>query len=189
MNIATKHQHDEWLMDWTWADDEDELVTAYHEAGHAIVGCALGAQIDRVSLSQASMFDDQDDGMPHRFGDCIVNWGRVDPSDSWQRQRELLTILAGPVAEFVYQSGDEDLLDVRTWASDWRQAQLCAAAIKPQAAQQVQLLREAVHRLRKIVAADPCWSAIAALADELMLGDEIEGEQVADLVRFWWSRA
>ncbi|EKK00469.1 MAG TPA: cell division protein FtsH [Rhodopirellula baltica] len=189
MIVATKHQRDEWLMDWTWPDDDDELVTAYHEAGHAIVGCALGAQIDRVTLSQASIFDDEDGDLPRRFGDCIVNWGRVDPSDTWQRQRELLTVLAGPVAEFVYQSGDEDLLDVRAWESDWRQAQLCAAALKPQAAQQIRLMREAIVRLRKIVASDPCWSAIAALADELMLGDEIEGEQVADLVRFWWSRA
>ncbi|MCC9644538.1 cell division protein FtsH [Rhodopirellula sp. JC740] len=187
--LAAEFEWRERALDWEWADDEEELVTAYHEAGHAIVGCALGAHIASVSLSQASMFDDEDEIGVRRFGDCIVQWGRIDPNSDWQVTRELLTILAGPVAEFVYQSGDEDALDVRTWAGDWRQAQRCVAILKKDPQQQTKLLHQCIAQLRHIVSSEPCWSAIAALADELMLGDEIEGEQVADLVRFWWSRA
>src|SRR6056297_1536604 len=98
-------------MDWQWESDEEEIHTAYHEAGHAIVGCALGAHIDSVCLSQASAFDDLDDGLPLRFGECIVNWGRVDPDHTWQQHRELLVILAGPVAELLYRREDADELE------------------------------------------------------------------------------
>ncbi|SMP77617.1 hypothetical protein SAMN06265222_12360 [Neorhodopirellula lusitana] len=173
-------------MDWDWEPDEDETHTAYHEAGHAIVGCALGAQIDSVSLSQASAYDD---ALPRRFGDCLVNWGRVDPSNTWQQQRELLTILAGPIAELTYRNEDADEIDEACWAMDWAQAQQCVSAMHSDSRKQARTLQQAVGRLKTVIAQPPCWPAIAALADELMLGDEIDGEQVAELVRFWFSRS
>jgi hypothetical protein len=48
-------------------------------------------------------------------------------------------------------------------------------------------LAQAVQRLKKVVAHPPCWPAIAALADKLMLGDEIGGDHVAELVEFWFN--
>ncbi|MCM2374070.1 M41 family metallopeptidase [Aporhodopirellula aestuarii] len=176
-------------MDWDWEPDEDETHTAYHEAGHAIVGCALGAQIDRVSLSQASAYDDLDDGLPSRFGDCLVNWGRVDPNQAWQQQRELLTILAGPIAELIYRAEDADQIDLAAWELDWQQAQQCVRQMHAQREMQNRILRDAVSRLKQLIGNPPVWPAVAALADELAIGDEIDGERVAELVRFWWRRA
>ncbi len=173
-------------MDWEWESDDDELNTAYHEAGHAIIGCALGAHIESVSLSQASIYDDHDDGLPRRFGDCIVNWGRVDPDQRWQQQRELLTILAGPVAEWVYRGDDTDELDTASWELDWQHAQRCVEQMVVGSKQQIRLLRSVIERLRRVIASEPVWPAVAALADELMIGDAIEADRVAELVRFWW---
>lgn len=165
--------------------EDDETVTAYHESGHAIIGCALGGTIESVSLSQVSAWDDEGTG-PHRFGDCVVNWGRVDPGQKWQQQKELLTTLAGPVAEFVYL--DRDLAEVNpaTWEDDWMVARQLVARLQTDGVQQSKLLRDAVSRLQHVMADDGCWAAIAALADELTLGDEIEGYRVEELVRFWW---
>jgi len=176
-------------MDWEYETDDEEIHTAYHEAGHAIVGCALGARIDSVSLSQASEFDDADDGLPRRFGDCIVNWGRVDADAAWQQQRELLTILAGPIAELIYRAEDADSIEMSSWAMDWQQAQQCVARMHAEPAKRERTLRAAIGRLRQTIANDPVWPAVAALADELMIGDEIEAERVEDLVRFWWQHA
>ncbi|WP_044256298.1 cell division protein FtsH [Rhodopirellula sp. SWK7] len=176
-------------MDWDWESDEDETYTAYHEAGHAIVGCALGAQIDRVSLSQASAYDDLEDDLPNRFGDCLVNWGRVDPNQVWQQQRELLTILAGPIAEWVYRAEDADEIDVATWHLDWQQAEQCVRQMHAQREMQNRIMRDAISRLKRLIANPPVWPAIAALADELSIGDAIDGERVAELVRFWWRRS
>ncbi len=173
-------------MDWEWGADDEDINTAYHEAGHAIIGCALGAQIQSVSLSQASAYDDSDDGLPRRFGDCIVNWGRVDPDHRWQHQRELLTILAGPVAEWVYRGKGDDEIDPASWELDWQHAQHYAQRLDVRPKNQLQILRNVVERLQFVIAREPAWPAIAALADELMLGDVIEAEHVAELIRFWW---
>tara|TARA_R110002073_G_scaffold2801_17_gene17973 strand:+ start:23888 stop:24085 length:198 start_codon:yes stop_codon:yes gene_type:complete len=56
-------------------NDDDETLTAYHEAGHVVVGYLLGAQIEEVRLD--SMIDDD---LPRRFGDCLVNWEKSMPA-------------------------------------------------------------------------------------------------------------
>lgn len=175
-------------MDWEWESDEEDEFTAYHEAGHAIVGCALGAHIESVSLSQASVFDDDDSGLPLRFGDCIINWGRVDATSNWQQERELLTILAGPISEATYRDNDPYEIDIRAWQMDFQQAARCVEAIEPSPIKQSKRLQSTIVRLRKVVSNEPIWSAIAALSDELLVGDPVEGDRVAELVRFWMAR-
>ena len=168
-------------------DDEDAVLTAYHEAGHAVIAAALGASIDVVSLSQASAFDDLEDG-PTRFGDCLVDWGRVDAAAPTQRMKELWTVLAGPAAEFVYANRELDPAHAATWQEDFRHARRCAAALTRTPSEETRLLRQATRFLTETIASPGCWDAVAALADELVLGDPVDGQRVAELVRFWWAR-
>ena len=84
-------------MEWDNSTYEDQTATAWHEAGHAVVGFALGGKVESVQLG-----GEADDFLPERFGDCVVNWGPVLAGSDWQRQREVMTVLAGPVGEMLY---------------------------------------------------------------------------------------
>jgi Peptidase family M41 len=63
-------------------------VTAYHEAGHAVVALALDRPVHRVSV------------LPNRerLGQCEFGKGRFKPSEDWL-EREILIALAGLAAE------------------------------------------------------------------------------------------
>src|SRR5262245_53569141 len=69
-------------------DEPFDEVTAYHEAGHAVVALALGRPVDRVSI------------LPDRvnLGLCEFRKGVFRPSEDWV-EREILIALAGPAAE------------------------------------------------------------------------------------------
>ena len=45
---------------------------------------------------------------------------------------------------------------------------------------------ELVRRLHRVVESEPCWSAIAALADELAAHEYLEADQIEDVIGFWF---
>ena len=96
---------------------DDETLTAYHESGHAVIAYALGGTIQGMQLG-----GEADDWLPARFGECRIQWGRVDPDLDWQRKREILTILAGPVVEMVYRDEPFHPAFYGPWKHDWEQA-------------------------------------------------------------------
>ncbi len=65
-----------------------EQITAYHEAGHAVVALALGRAIQRVSI------------LPNesRLGACEIKKGAVKPSDD-DLETAILVFLGGLAAE------------------------------------------------------------------------------------------
>ncbi|GAA5508460.1 hypothetical protein Rcae01_03926 [Novipirellula caenicola] len=160
--------------------NDDETLTAYHEAGHVVVGYLLGAQIDEVRLD--SMIDDD---LPRRFGDCLVNWGKVDAGCDWQRQRELMTILAGPVAEMIYRGERLHPAHFGPWQGDWQQACERSVGLFSHPAEQIRFLEQIIARLYRRMADDQWWAAIAAVADELLAHEALEHDDVATAVAFW----
>ena len=160
--------------------DDDETLTAYHEAGHAVVGFALGARIERVQLG-----GEADDHLPERFGDCLVNWGQVDPNCSWQQQRELMTMLAGPVAEMIYRGEMLHPAHFGPWQGDWQQAwEHCAISV-PDPERRTRLLETLVVHLHRRMSDDGCWGAIAAVSDELLAHEYLDEDQLAGTLSFW----
>ncbi|OYP28216.1 hypothetical protein [Rhodopirellula sp. MGV] len=163
--------------------DEEETWTAYHEAGHAVIGFLLGGTIESVG-----MYAEEDDWLPERFGDCHVNWGRVDPNANLQIEREVLTLLAGPVAEMIYREEDMHPADDPTWQHDWQLAsQLCRRMFPDPYAREV-FMTAALTVLKDQIWRDRCWAAIAAVADELLAHENLDADQLSDILRFWTTR-
>ena len=68
-------------------------LTAYHEAGHALMALLLGGKVRLVTIEP-----DNDDG-PDRQGDTQVLWRRSGISDKEFAEKAVQVSLAGPVAE------------------------------------------------------------------------------------------
>lgn len=163
--------------------EDDETVTAYHESGHAVMAYVLGGRVDSMQL-----WGEADDYLPARFGDCRVAWGRVDPSTDFQRQREIMTILAGPVAEMIYLGEKLHPATHGPWQHDWQMASSIAAGIVPNLAKRTRLLELILLELHRRMIDDWFWAAIASLSDELQTHELLEEDQVAEVVEFWLSR-
>ncbi len=160
--------------------DDDETWTAYHEAGHAVIGYALGGTVDWLQLG-----GEADEWLPERFGDCRINWGKVDPICGWQLQRAILTILAGPVSEMVYRGEPLHPAHYGPWQDDWRRAWNASESLKSKPELRTRFLEQMITRLLTLIRSDECWAAIAAVADELLAHESLEAEQVEDILSFW----
>lgn len=71
----------------------EQVATAWHEAGHAVMAVSLGRSIEKVTISPAH----QQSGID-RLGACKIQKGRTKASQD-QLEHEVLILLAGMVAE------------------------------------------------------------------------------------------
>ena len=163
-----------------FALDDEETLTAYHEAGHAVVGYALGGRIESVSLG-----GDSGEDLPQRFGDCRVNWGPVDANTDWQLQREIMTLLAGPVAEMSYRGEKLHPAFFGPWTEDWRLAFQRGEVIARNPELRTRALEQLIVHLHGQMKLDDCWAAIAAVADQLLAHEYVEEERLAETLAFW----
>ena len=160
--------------------NDEETYTAYHEAGHAAIGYSLGGQIESVG-----MYAEADEWLPERYGDCLVNWGRVDVESDWQVQREVLTILAGPVAEAVYRGERIHPSAFAPWQHDWQWAVRRSRLLVADPIKRLVLIERMIGFLEDHIRDEVCWAAIAAVADELLAHEYLDSDQLADTLSFW----
>ncbi|MEC8474739.1 MAG: hypothetical protein VXZ38_08820 [Planctomycetota bacterium] len=163
--------------------DDDETLTAYHEAGHAAVGYALGGTVEALQL------DGENEVTGARyFGECRISWRTLNGEINTQYQREILTVLAGPAAELVYRGELITLEHLEPWKQDLNVAWGLLHRIGVNSRDRLELMGRIIDRLKEVINEEPCWPAVASLADALLAREYLEEDEVEEILAFWMQR-
>ena len=154
-------------------------LTAYHEAGHAVMAWRLGGRVTQVTI------DPDDDGGPPRSGHTQVLWRTSGISDKVFAQITVQISLAGPVAEMIYAGDPDHPGAVPEWAADWKEAWEAAALIKPNERRRMEYLEQVSIRMYHLLKSDEVWGILASLADNLLAHETLEADQVEDILGEW----
>lgn len=154
-------------------------LTAYHEAGHALMAILLGGKVRHVTIEP-----DNDDG-PERQGDTQVLWPRSRMSDKEFAKVAVQVSLAGPCAEMIYSGDPYHPGLVAEWAADWREAWEAAVRLHPDERKRLEYLEQVSIQLYHRLKEDDLWAALASLADHLLAHETLEGEQIEEIVGEW----
>ena len=154
-------------------------VSAYHEAGHAFMAIYLGARIRSVTIAP-----DWDDG-PKRYADIQIEWPLDQFTNREIHRKSVQVALAGPVAEMIYSGEPYHPGFVAEWAADWKLAWDAAAAFFPSEPKRLAQLELTSVQLYRLLERDDHWAALAAIVDNLLAHETLEGEEVEDVMRQW----
>ncbi len=154
-------------------------ISAYHEAGHAFLALYVGARVRSVTIDP-----DWDDG-PERHGDTQVAWKRSRFSEREFHEKSILVSLAGPVAEMIHTGNPYHPGMVAEWAQDWAAAWESAGTFLPDERQRLAYLEEVSLKLYRLLHRDEHWAALAAIVDNLLAHETLEGDEVREIYRDW----
>ncbi|MCE9565062.1 MAG: cell division protein FtsH [Planctomycetes bacterium] len=144
---------------------QHDPITAYHEAGHAVVALALGRPVHRVSV------------LPNRdrLGHCEFAKGKFKPSDD-ALERECLIALAGLAAEarhtgrYEMEGANQDLRYVRRLVLE-RKSERAAPRYE----------ERLLSKVEAILGDDETWRAVELIAAELLKHGVISGRAARHL--------
>lgn len=139
--------------------------TAYHEAGHAVVGLALGRPVQEVSIL----------GDRTHLGWCEFHKGGFRPSEDWL-EREILIALGGIAAE-IRHFGDFDPKGAARDQQYVRRLAVQRAGERKAERLERRLLAKSVHLLGQ----KNHWRAVELIAKELLARGAISGRAVRHL--------
>jgi hypothetical protein len=74
---------------------------------------------------------------------------------------------------------------VAEWAADWKLAWEAAAPLFPGERKRLAYLEQTTARLYRLLDREDHWAALAAIVDNLLAHETLEGEDVEDIVRQW----
>ena len=154
-------------------------IIAYHEAGHALLAVLLGGAVRLATIEPY-----RDDG-PVRQGDTQIIWRRMPGDDREYAKTGVHVCLAGPVAEMIYSGEPYHPGFVAEWADDWKTAWDLAGALHVDERKRLNYLEEVTARLYRQLEQENVWAALAAIADNLLAHETLEGEQIEEIVRDW----
>ncbi|MCA9174314.1 MAG: hypothetical protein KDB14_07500 [Planctomycetales bacterium] len=154
-------------------------ISAYHEAGHAFMAYYVGARVRSVTIDP-----DRDDG-PERFADIQVEWPPGEFTDRELHENLVLVALAGPVAEMLHRGEPFHPGVVAEWAADWKLAWEAAGPLVPVERKRLAFLEQTTARLYRLLDREDHWAALAAVVDNLLAHETLDGEEVEDILRQW----
>jgi hypothetical protein len=154
-------------------------ISAYHEAGHAFMAIFVGARVRYVTIEP-----DRDDG-PERHADIQVEWPLDQFTTRELHKKSVLVALAGPVAEMIHSGEPYHPGFVAEWAADWRAAWEAAAQLVPAERKRLSYLEQATAQLYRLLNRDDHWAGLAAIVDNLLAHETLEGGEVEDIMRQW----
>ena len=142
-----------------------DQMTAYHEAGHAVLALLLGRPVQCVSI------------LPERehLGICEFGKGVYRPSEDWL-EREILIALGGIAAEARFTG-------VYAWDAAARDQQYVHRLTVQRAGERraERLQRRLLAKAEHYLADEGCWRAVELIAAELLRQREISGRTASYL--------
>jgi hypothetical protein len=153
-------------------DPNDLRLTAYHEAGHAVVACLLGRGVERVEVGHRGSFNGR------------IVFTRELLGNQWKRRELEVTILhAGWQAEKAYLGRDPDPRGV---ADDEREARRLMSSVglhfgRTTEAEFARWNDDAAAEAAELVARH--WEVIRAVAERLATRKKVSGRLIRRLIR------
>lgn len=138
-------------------------LTAYHEAGHAVMALICGRPVHKVSVRPNAT----------RLGQCEFRKGVQRPSDDWI-ESEILIALAGAAAE-----------ELHVGSPDWGGAGRDLLAVRKLAALRAgergaeRLSKRLYQKATYTLSGEAEWAAVSRIALELLKTGEISGRAAA----------
>lgn len=142
-----------------------DIVTAYHEAGHAVIALALGRTIHNVTVRPNR----------DRLGEVRFAKGAAKPTNDWA-EREILIALGGLAAEARHTGTYE----MEAAAQDLRFVRRLVAERKSE--RQVERYEQRMlDKVEYMLADDGNWKAVELIAAELLKHGTISGRAARHL--------
>ncbi len=142
---------------------DEDIATAYHEAGHAIVAVALGKPVAKLTIERNSM----------RLGQCQMSHRRGQPVKD-ELEVQLMILLGGVVAEARYtgeynwDGARQDMIGIR------RLSRVRAGSDAQAERLQQKMLSKTDHLLDQ----SGHWESVVAIVEELKKTKSLSGRAV-----------
>ncbi len=117
--------------------------------------------------------------------DIQVEWPLSQFTNRELHEKSVSVALAGPVAEMIHRGEPYHPGLVAEWSADWKAAWDAAASLFPAERKRLAYLEERTVQLYRLLDRDDHWAALAAIVDNLLAHETLEGEEVEDIVRQW----
>jgi len=154
-------------------------LTAFHEAGHAVMALAVGRSVKSVDVNAKGT----------RLGVCKMNKGRAGKAQSSKAsadalEGELLILLAGMAAE-ARRSGKYNMQGA---SQDLREAERLALMRAGNANQAGKVLRRAMDKVHHLLGQTEIWAAVKVIAAGLVENSSMSGKQAKHLYEMELAR-